>query len=50
MTKAVLRGDLQVDLINKFAPGIVGDEQYYIYLVQKVDPARIDYNKYIKID
>ncbi|HET9746831.1 MAG TPA: hypothetical protein VFP97_14040 [Chitinophagaceae bacterium] len=50
MTKAVVRGDLQVDLINKFAPGIVGDEQYYIYLVQKVDPARVDYTKYIKID
>lgn len=50
MTRAILRQDLQVDLINKFAPGIVGDEQYYIYLVQKVDPTRVDYNKYIKID
>ena len=50
MTKAIIRKDLQVDLINKFAPGIVRDEQYYIYLVQKVDPARVDYTKYIKID
>jgi hypothetical protein len=50
MTKAVLRNDLRIDLINHFGPGIVGDEQYYIYLVQKVDPATVDYNKYIKID
>lgn len=50
MSKAILRNDLQVDLLNKFAPGIVKDEQYYIYLVQKVDPTRVDYNKYIKIN
>jgi len=50
MTKAVLRNDLQVDLLNSFPPGIVNDEQYYIYLVQKVDPTKVDYNKYIKIN
>lgn len=50
MTKAILRNDLQVDLINRFEPGIVGDELYFIYLVQKVDPTRVDYNKYIKIE
>jgi hypothetical protein len=50
MTRAILRNDLQVDLINRFPPGILNDEQYFIYLVQKVDPARVDYNRYIKID
>lgn len=50
MQKAILRNDLQVDLVRKFDPGIVKDEKYYIYLVQKVDPARVDYSKYIKID
>jgi len=50
MTKAILRNDLQLDLLSSFAPGIVSDEQYYIYLVQKVDPAKVDYNKYIKIN
>ena len=50
MTKAILRNDLQLDLINKFEGGIVGDEEYYIYLVQKVDPTRVDYSQYIKID
>jgi hypothetical protein len=50
MEKATLRNDLQVDLLKKFSPGIVGDEKYFIYLVQKVDPAKVDFSKYIKID
>lgn len=50
MQKAILRNDLQVDLLRKFDAGIVKDEKYYIYLVQKVDPARVDYSKYIKIE
>ena len=50
MQKAILRNDLQVDLVKNFDPGIVKDEKYYIYLVQKVDPARVDYTKYIKLD
>jgi hypothetical protein len=50
MTKAILRKDLQVDLINSYKPGIVKDEEYYIYLVQKVDPTKVDYTKYIKIE
>ena len=50
MEKAILRNDLQVDLLKKFSPGIVGDERYFIYLVQKIDPAKVDYSKYIKID
>ena len=50
MEKAILRNDLQVDLLKKFSPGIVGDERYFIYLVQKVDPAKVDLSKYIKID
>ena len=50
MEKAILRNDLQVDLLKKFSPGIVSDERYFIYLVQKIDPAKVDYSKYIKID
>jgi len=50
MEKGILRNDLQVDLLKKWGPGIVGDERYFIYLVQKVDPAKVDYSKYIKID
>ena len=50
MEKAILRNDLQVDLLKKFSPGIVGDEKYFIYLVQKIDPAKVDFSKYIKID
>ncbi len=50
MEKAILRNDLQVDLLKKWGPGIVADERYFIYLVQKVDPAKVDFTKYIKID
>src|SRR5436190_3883393 len=50
MEKAILRNDLQVDLLKKWGSGIVEDERYFIYLVQKVDPAKIDVSKYIKID
>ena len=50
MEKAILRNDLQVDLLKKFSPGIVPDERYFIYLVQKIDPAKVDFSKYIKIE
>lgn len=50
MDKAILMDDLQVDLLQKFDAGIVNDEKYYIYLVQKVDPARIDNPNYIRIN
>ena len=50
MEKGILRNDLQVDLLKKFSPGIVGDERYFVYLVQKIDPAKVDYSKYIKIN
>jgi len=50
MEKAILRNDLQVDLLKNWSAGIVGDELYFIYLVQKVDPAKVDYSKYIKIN
>ena len=50
MEKAILRNDLQVDLLKKFSPGIVADEIYFIYLVQKIDPAKADFSKYIKIE
>ena len=50
MERAILMDNLQVDLLQKFDGGIVNDEKYYIYLVQKVDPARVDDSKYIRIN
>jgi hypothetical protein len=50
MERAILLDNLQVDLLQKFEPGILKDELYYIYLVQKVDPARVDETKYIRIN
>jgi hypothetical protein len=50
MERAVIRGDLQIDLVKKFDPGIVKDEQYFIYLLQKVDPSKVDYSRYMKVD
>ncbi len=49
MERAILLDNLQVDLLQRIDGGIVNDEKYYIYLVQKVDPARIDDSKYIRI-
>src|SRR5688572_2121601 len=49
MDKAILMDSLQVDLLQRVEGGIVNDEKYYIYLVQKVDPARVDASKYIRI-
>ena len=49
MEKAILMDSLKIDLLQRVEPGIVNDERYYIYLVQKVDPARID-DSYIRIN
>ena len=49
MERAILMDNLQVDLLQRVDGGIVNDEKYYIYLVQKVDPARIDETRYIRI-
>jgi hypothetical protein len=49
MERAVIRGNLQLDFLAKFENGIVADEKYYIYLIQKVDPAKVDYSRYIRI-
>lgn len=50
MEKAILMDNLQVDLLQKFEGGIVNDEKYYIYLVQKVDPAKVNDSRYIRIN
>ena len=49
MERAILLDNLQLDLLQRVDGGIVNDEKYYIYLVQKVDPARIDDSRYIRI-
>ena len=48
--KAVIRNNVQMDLLQKIDPGIVSEERYYIYMLQKVDPAGIDYTKYLRIN
>lgn len=50
MERAVIRGNLQLDLLAKFENGIVADEKYFVYLIQKVDPSTVDYNRYIRVD
>jgi hypothetical protein len=42
--------DLQIDLLMTFEPGIVNDEKYYIYQVQKVDSSKVDLEKYPRIN
>jgi hypothetical protein len=39
--------DSKVDLLRAFEPGIVADEKYFIYLVQRVDPSKEDVSGYI---
>ena len=46
---AMFAKDLQVDLIKKFVGGIVSDEQYYIYLVQRTDSSKVDFSKYMRL-
>jgi hypothetical protein len=46
----IIAGDIQMDLIKKFEGGIVSDEKFYIYLLQKVDPSKVDYTKYAVIN
>ncbi|HEX6849590.1 MAG TPA: hypothetical protein VF144_21535, partial [Chitinophagaceae bacterium] len=50
VTKAILRGNLKLDLLSFFEAGIVKEEQYFIYLVQKVDPSTIVDSSYITIN
>jgi hypothetical protein len=50
MERAMIRDSLQLDFLAKFDSGIVADEKYYIYLVQKVDPSKVDYSRYIRIN
>jgi len=49
LERAILFDNLQVDLLQRVDGGIVKDETYYIYLVQKVDPASIDGSRYIRV-
>ena len=48
--KAVIRNSLQMDLLQKIDPGIVSEERYYIYMLQKVDSAGVDYTKYLRLN
>ncbi|HET9826211.1 MAG TPA: hypothetical protein VFP87_12815, partial [Chitinophagaceae bacterium] len=46
LERGVIAKHLQIDLLKSFAAGIVNDERYFIYLVQKVDPLKLDPEKY----
>jgi hypothetical protein len=46
MERAMLRRDIQLELLTNIAAGVVADETYYIYLIQRIDPAQADYSRY----
>ncbi|MDP9229232.1 MAG: hypothetical protein M3O67_01010, partial [Bacteroidota bacterium] len=46
LERGMIAKDLQLDLLKTFEAGIVSDERYYIYMVQKVDSSKVDFNKY----
>lgn len=50
LDKNIVRNDLQLDLLKNFESGIVVDEKYYVYIVQKVDPSKVDYSRYKKFN
>jgi hypothetical protein len=46
LQKALLRKDVQLDLLTQFEGSIQDDEHYFLYLVQKVDSTKVDPQKY----
>jgi len=46
LEKGMIKSDLQMDLLRSFNAGIVPDEKYFIYTVQRVDSTKVDYSKY----
>jgi hypothetical protein len=49
LERAMIRKDLKLELIDKFDEGIVKDEKYYIYMVEKIDSTKVDFIKYPKL-
>lgn len=46
LLRALLAKDVKMDFIKGFEGGIQTDEKYFLYMVEKVDPAKIDPNQY----
>lgn len=46
MERAIIKGNIKLEMIQSFEPGIVKDEQYHIYTVEIVDPNTIDQKIY----
>jgi hypothetical protein len=49
LERGMIAKDLQLDLINKFNEGVVKDEQYYIYMVKRIDSSKADYSRYARL-
>jgi hypothetical protein len=49
MQRGMITADLQMDLLQSYPPGIVSDEKFYIYTVQRVDSTKVDPNMYPRI-
>lgn len=50
MERGMVKSDLQMDLLKTFNAGIVTDERYFIYMVQRVDSTKVDYNNYPRVN
>ncbi len=46
VTRGMLADDIKIDLLKYFEPGVVKGEQYYLFLVQRVDPNTVDLRQY----
>jgi hypothetical protein len=50
MEKGMIKSNLQMDLLKVFNAGIVDDEKFYIYIVQRVDSMKIDPAVYPRVN
>jgi hypothetical protein len=46
MEHVLITKDIKLDLIKIFGPGVVENEQYFIYLIQRINPLKEDVSKY----
>jgi len=50
MERAMISDSLQLDFLKYLEPGIEINERYFVYLVKKVDPSKIDKELYPRIN
>jgi hypothetical protein len=46
LKKAMLKKDIQLEFLTQFEGAIQDDEHYHLYLVQRVDSTKVDFEKY----